>query len=81
MATDLSLHIQNTRMVDSHEHLRKEDEYVNAGPDLLQSLFQNYVPSDLAVGGASPAAMNSLMDANNPDVRARLVNGCACCAM
>jgi len=71
MATDLSQFIQQTPMVDTHEHMRKETEYVEQGPDLLQSIFQNYLPSDLMVAGASQEGMNALMDANNPDLRAR----------
>jgi predicted TIM-barrel fold metal-dependent hydrolase len=58
-------------MVDSHEHLAKEAEYVDNGPDLLQSLFDNYVRADLEVGGASQEAMSALLDKDNPDVRAR----------
>jgi predicted TIM-barrel fold metal-dependent hydrolase len=73
MATDLSLHIQATRMVDTHEHMRKETEYVEAGPDILQSLFQNYVSADLIVAGASQSAVEALLDATNPDLRARFV--------
>jgi predicted TIM-barrel fold metal-dependent hydrolase len=71
MTTDLSQHIQQTPMVDTHEHLRKEDEYVERGPDILQSLFQNYVPADLVVAGASQPAVDALLDGSNPDVRAR----------
>jgi len=71
MSTDLSQHIQATRMVDTHEHLHKEAEYVEQGPDILQSLFQNYVPADLVVAGASRQAVDALLDGSNPDVRAR----------
>lgn len=71
MPTDLAQHIQTTPMVDTHEHLRKEAEYVDAGPDILQSLFQNYVPADLVVAGASQSAVDALLDAGNPDLRAR----------
>ncbi|MCC6169462.1 MAG: amidohydrolase family protein [Caldilineaceae bacterium] len=71
MPTDLALHIQETRLVDTHEHLRKEAEYVEQGPDLLQSLFQNYVAADLVVAGASQAAVDALVDGSNPDLRAR----------
>jgi hypothetical protein len=71
MATDLSHFIQTTPLVDSHEHMRKEAEYVEAGPDILQSLFQNYVPADLVVAGASQAAVDALLDGKNPGVRAR----------
>jgi uncharacterized protein len=71
MVTDLSLYIQATPMVDTHEHLRKEAEYVEQGPDILQSLFDNYVPADLVVAGASQQAVDVLLDGSNPDVRAR----------
>lgn len=72
MATDLALHIQATRMVDTHEHMRTEAEYVEQGPDILQSLFQNYVSADLVVAGASQEAVDTLLDGSNPDLRARL---------
>src|SRR3954468_18119960 len=71
MPSDLAQFIQQTPMVDSHEHMRKENEYLEQGPDLLQSLFQNYVPADLIVAGADPKAVEALMDANNPDLKAR----------
>ena len=74
MTTDLAQHIQQTSMVDTHEHLRKEADYVEAGgPDILQSLFQNYVGADLVVAGASQAAVDTLLDGNNPDLRARFL--------
>lgn len=71
MTTDLAQHIQATRMADTHEHLHKEDEYVDHGPDILQSLFQNYVSADLVVAGADQSAVDALLDGSNPDVRAR----------
>lgn len=71
MATELSQHIQSTRLVDSHEHLAKEEAYLEARPDLLMSLFDNYVSADLVVAGASQAAVAALLDKSNPDVRAR----------
>jgi hypothetical protein len=71
MPTDLAHHIQATPLCDSHEHLRKEAEYINDGPDLLQNLFGNYVSADLVVAGAGQAAVDALLDANNPDIRAR----------
>lgn len=73
MATELSLFIEETPMVDSHEHMRKEEEYTEAGPDILQSLFQNYIPADLTSAGADPKAVAALMDGNNPDLRARFL--------
>jgi len=69
--TDLAQHIQNTPLADTHEHLRKEPEFVERGPDVLQDLFENYVMADLAVAGASPEALQRLTDAGNPDLAGR----------
>jgi uncharacterized protein len=71
MAPDLALHIQEIPLVDTHEHLRKEREWLEEGPDILQDLFGNYVPADLIVAGACPEAMKRLMDASDPDIRGR----------
>lgn len=71
MPTDLAQHIQTTPLCDTHEHLRKEAEYVENGPDLLQNLFSSYVPADLVVAGASQAAVDALLDGKNPDLRSR----------
>ena len=62
MTTDLSNHIQSVKLVDTHEHLQKEPEWLNNGPDILQDLFGNYVPADLHTAGASGQAMKDLMD-------------------
>jgi len=71
MATDLAQHIQTTPLCDTHEHLNPETEWTDNGPDILQDLFGNYVPADLCTAGASGQALNTLMDASNPDVAAR----------
>jgi uncharacterized protein len=71
MTTDLALHIRNLPLADTHEHLRKENDWVEDGPDILQDLFGNYVPADLIVAGARPEAMKRLMDATDPDLRGR----------
>ena len=62
--TDLAHHIQSIRLVDTHEHMRRENDWVENGPDILQDLFGNYVPADLVTAGASPEAMRDLMDAS-----------------
>jgi hypothetical protein len=36
---DLALHVQNERLVDTHEHMCPEAEWVGEGPDVLESLF------------------------------------------
>ena len=68
--TDLTHHIQSIRLVDTHEHMKREVEWVENGPDILQDLFGNYVPADLVTAGASPEAMRNLMDASQ-DVASR----------
>ena len=64
MDTDLKHHIHSIRLVDTHEHMRRENDWVENGPDILQDLFGNYVPADLITAGATPQAMQDLMDSN-----------------
>lgn len=70
-AGDLAHHVATTRLIDTHEHLRSEREYVEQGPDILQALFGNYVTADLVVAGATAAAVERLIDPADPDLRAR----------
>ncbi len=70
-ATDLEQHIRATPLIDTHEHMNTETEYVENGPDVLQSLFQNYVQDDLASAGAAPEAIKRLHDAGDPDIAGR----------
>ena len=67
MPTDLAQHIQTTPLCDSHEHLKPEDEYVARGPDLVQSLFDNYVKADLIVAGATQPAVDRLVNGSDAD--------------
>jgi len=71
MTTDLQHFIQQTVLCDTHEHLQSEHRYVEDGPDILQSLFDNYATADLVVAGADPAAVTTLLDKKNPDLRTR----------
>ena len=72
MPTDLEQHIQQTSLIDTHEHLRKEKDWVDEGPvDVLQDLFSNYVPADLVTAGASQEAMKRLHDSADGDLGAR----------
>ncbi len=70
--SQLAAHIAQTRLVDTHEHLSGEQEFVAGGPDLLQDLFDNYVQADLLVAGASEEAVRRLLDASDPDLAGRL---------
>jgi hypothetical protein len=69
--TDLAEHIQSLRMIDTHEHLNKEHDFTQHGPDILQDLFDNYVAADLVVAGAPQAAVERLLDVSDPDLRER----------
>ncbi len=69
--TELETHIMESRLVDTHEHLNKEQTYVESGPDILSDLFDNYVSADLIGAGATPEAVKFLEDSSNPDLEAR----------
>ena len=71
MPTDLARHIEETPLCDTHEHLRREPDWVEDGPDILRDLFENYVPADLRSAGAPEEAMARLMDATDPDIEGR----------
>jgi uncharacterized protein len=69
--TELAYLIQTTPMVDTHEHLNNEAVFVSSGPDILNSVFDHYLVSDLVSAGASTDAINALRDQTNPDIQAR----------
>ena len=72
MPSDLSEHIQSQPLVDTHEHLRKENQWVDEGPaDVLSDLFSNYVPADLISAGATSAAVGNLTDPSAGDMATR----------
>lgn len=71
MSTALQEFIAQTPLCDTHEHLWSEERYVTDGPDILQSLFDNYITADLVVAGADQRAVAALLDKRNPDIRAR----------
>ncbi len=71
MTTNLSEHIEQTALCDTHEHLRREPDWIDDGPDVLQDLFGNYVPADLITAGASQEALRRLTDASDPDLAGR----------
>ena len=71
MLKDLYDYIQQTPLIDTHEHLASEEEYVNNGPDVLQGLFEFYIASDLVSAGASTEAVQRVLDPGDKDVEAR----------
>ena len=71
MTTDLAQSIEETALIDTHEHLQKESNWTDRGPDILQDLFGNYIPADLISAGATPEAIQALNDPSNGDLPAR----------
>lgn len=71
MKTDLVQHIEATPLLDTHEHLYKEEEYVHNGPDVLADLFGMYIGDELIVAGATFDNVVRLLDSKNPDIEAR----------
>ena len=71
MPSDLAAYIEQTRLCDTHEHLRAEKDWVEDGPDILQDLFGNYVGGDLHAAGADGEAVKRLFDGSDPDLGAR----------
>src|SRR2546423_4979636 len=71
--SDLQHEIDSLPLVDTHEHLHKEDRWVDDGPDILQDLFGNYATSDLLVAGAPPDAVEQLLDASAGDLGSRFL--------
>lgn len=71
MLKDLYDMIQQTALIDTHEHLASEEEYVNNGPDVLRELFEFYPASDLRSAGASAEAVARVLDSTDADVEAR----------
>lgn len=69
--TELEAHIQATRLIDTHEHLQKEEKYVNDGLDILGALFAQYTSHDLRTAGISDEAMQRLFNAGDPDIAGR----------
>ena len=71
--SELRHEIDALPLVDTHEHLHKEDRWVGDGPDILQDLFGNYATSDLLVAGAPPDALARLLDSSAGDLGSRFL--------
>ena len=72
MASDLKLHLEQLRVVDTHEHLMGEDQWLEKGPgDVLADLFGHYAHKDLIAAGVSAETMTRVLDAGNPDLEQR----------
>ena len=71
MSSDIARHVQETPLVDTHEHLRKEPDWLANTDDILQDIFSNYVPADLHTAGITGEQRQTLMDGSNPDIEGR----------
>ena len=71
MTTDLQTCIDDIRIIDTHEHMGKQDAWEGQKPDILHELFGNYVRADFISAGASQEAVTELFNEHNPDVEAR----------
>jgi hypothetical protein len=69
---NLNDHIRQIAIVDSHEHLMKEPQWLSDGPaDVLADLISNYVPADFISAGADPQAVERLTRNDDPDIEGR----------
>ena len=72
MPTNVARHIQQLRVINTHEHQRYEDQWVNHGPiDLLQDLFNGYEVADFITAGLSSQAFTDARDATAKPVEER----------
>ena len=72
MPTDLALHIRETAVVDTHEHLWSEEAWVkNGSADVLADLFSPYARNDLVSAGADPEAVVRLGEPEGRDLATR----------
>ncbi|MAE59815.1 MAG: hypothetical protein CMJ49_00505 [Planctomycetaceae bacterium] len=74
--TQLEQFIQDTAIVNTHEHLVKEDAWTAAGqaqtgPDIVSELFSGYLSSDLLTAGATPEAVEAATTPTGIDIAKR----------
>ncbi|MBT3271989.1 MAG: amidohydrolase family protein [Spirochaetales bacterium] len=69
--TNLREFIDQSKMVDTHEHLNSAKQYTENPPDVLQELFENYIGSDLRVAGASQDAIEKLVQPGESSISKR----------
>jgi len=62
MASDVASFVAESPLVDTHEHLMKEHDFLEASWDVLVAVFNPYVTFDLVVAGASWEDVQALLD-------------------
>jgi len=74
MPTDLARHIQSIRVANTHEHQKKEHEWVEQGPgDVLADLFDHYSRNDLVSAGLAGPQVERLLNPAGADLSERWV--------
>lgn len=63
---DLQQYIAQHLLIDTHEHLASEENFVENGPDILQDLFAMYIGNDLISAGAPFEAVRQAI--HEPDI-------------
>ncbi len=58
--TDLTRHIAEMPLCDTHEHLLRHPSFTPERLDILGALLENYVTADLVVAGAAPDTVANL---------------------
>jgi len=71
MATDIETLALKGEICDTHEHLFSNENWLKQKPDILREIISWYLIADFVSAGATQAQMDALMDARDPDVRAR----------
>jgi predicted TIM-barrel fold metal-dependent hydrolase len=72
MTTDLAHCVNDLRVIDTHEHMYTERQWLDEGPrDVLADLFFNYAQSDLVNAAASPHAVTQAIEGPPGDIESR----------
>ena len=64
--SDLKKHIDNIKIIDTHEHLPSEEERISQPVDVLSQFFIHYTSSDLISAGMSEAELRMIRDPSLP---------------
>lgn len=56
---------QNTKVIDTHEHLQCDKSFIGKKPDILTDYFSHYITTDLMSSGMNGY---SLCEVSNPDI-------------
>jgi len=72
MTSDLARYIASACVVDTHEHLNTEKQWVESGPkDVLADLFHDYFMADLLTAGATEEACQAVLTDAGQDLERR----------